>query len=135
MQKSGYLQQEDKVQGAFRALSDPTRRTILMHLSRQDMTIAEVAGHFDVTRAAIKKHLTILEEGDLIRVEPRGRERVNCLQADALRAASDWLAYFSQFWDTRLAKLQEVVEAHEKEKRQDQAERTAAKQSEGEKND
>jgi len=43
-------------QGAFRALSDPTRRQILMHLAEADMTIAEVASRFEITRGAVKKH-------------------------------------------------------------------------------
>ncbi len=58
-------------QAAFRALADPTRRAILHHLSTGDMTIGEVAANFDMTRAAVKKHLIILEEGDLVRVTPR----------------------------------------------------------------
>ena len=60
--------EQPNVQNAFRALADPTRRGILMFLSEQDMTIAEVSGHFEITRAAVKKHLTILEEGELISV-------------------------------------------------------------------
>jgi len=48
-------------QATFRALSDPTRRGILRILAGGDQTIGQVAGHFDVTRPAIKKHLAILE--------------------------------------------------------------------------
>ena len=111
--------QRDPLQGAFRALSDPTRRAILMHLSRQDMTIGEVVERFDVTRAAIKKHLTILEEGELIRVDAQGRERINRLQPQGLKVVSDWVAYFDRFWDDRLAALQQAVEQHEQAKRDD----------------
>jgi len=101
------------VQGAFRALADPTRRGILLHLARQDMTIGEVAGQFDITRAAVKKHLTILEEGDLISVHTRGRERINHLEPQTLKSVSDWLGYFNRFWDDRLAKLGDAIEQHE----------------------
>lgn len=103
----------DNVQNAFRALSDPTRRTILLHLGEQDMTIGEVCGHFDMTRAAVKKHLTILEEGALISVHPRGRERVNRLEPMALKSAADWLNHFNRYWDERLAQLQQAVEAED----------------------
>lgn len=99
----------DVVQGAFRALADPTRRTILMHLGEQDMTIGEVCTHFDMTRAAVKKHLTILEEGALISVHPRGRERINRLEPAALKSVADWLNHFNRFWDERLAQLQHAV--------------------------
>jgi len=102
-----------QVQGTFRALADPTRREILMMLSRQDLTIREVSDNFDMTRAAVKKHLRILEEGELIVVKKKGRERINQLQPQAIRTASEWLNYFNKFWDQRLSSLQQAVERQE----------------------
>lgn len=96
-------------QSTFRALADPSRRMILMHLSGKDMTIGEVADQFDMTRAAIRKHLTILEEGKLISVHARGRERINRLEPAGLKPVSEWISYFSQFWDDRLTGLQEAI--------------------------
>lgn len=104
------------IQGAFRALADPSRRQILLHLSSQDMTIAQVAEHFDMTRAAIKKHLTILEEGKLISVRRRGRERINHLEPKALRPVADWVGFFDQFWDNKIGKLKAAVETAEGKK-------------------
>ena len=98
------------VQGPFRALADPTRRMILMHLSTSDMTIGEVATHFDMTRAAVKKHLTILEQGALISVHPKGRERMNRLEPMGLKSVADWINHFSRFWDERLSRLQTAIE-------------------------
>jgi len=98
-----------EIQATFRALADPTRREILTHLSKHDMTIGEVASKFEVTRAAIKKHLIILEEGKLISVQSRGRERINHLESQALKPASEWMNYFSQFWDGKLGALQEFI--------------------------
>lgn len=97
------------LQGTFRALADPTRRMILTHLSAKDMTIGEVADHFDMTRAAIKKHLIILEEGELISVHIKGRERINHLEPTALKSASEWFDFFSGFWDERLSRLQKAI--------------------------
>ncbi len=102
-----------ELQSVFRALSDPTRRDILVFLSRQDMTIGEVADRFDITRAAVKKHLTVLEQGDLISVHPRGRERINRLEPLGLKTANDWLNHFDRFWDQRLHALQDAVENKE----------------------
>lgn len=96
-------------QPVFRALADPTRRQIMMMLREREMTIGEVADGFDVTRAAIKKHLLILERGKLISVHPRGRERVNRLQPDALKPVSEWIDYFSAFWDQRLDNLASAI--------------------------
>lgn len=97
-------------QETFRALADPTRRSILMLLSEQDMSIGDVAAHFEVTRGAIQKHLSILEEGKLISVRSAGRERINHFEPSNLQAASDWIGYFDRYWDKRLAGLKQAIE-------------------------
>ena len=97
-------------QDAFRALADPTRRNILMLLSSEDMSIGDVAAKFDVTRSAVKKHLSILEEGKLISVRAVGRERINHFEPAALRAVSDWIGFFEQFWDERLTSLKRAID-------------------------
>lgn len=100
----------DPLQPAFRALADPTRRQILHLLSSADLTIAQVSDRFDMTRAAVKKHLTVLSDGGLITVEPRGRERVNRLRPEGMKPIRDWLQYFDAFWDDRLTALQSAIE-------------------------
>ena len=94
----------------FKALGDPTRQQILGLLAMQDLTIAQVAGHFDMTRAGVKKHMKILEEGRLINVTPSGRERINTLNKDGFNVVADWVTYFDQFWDDKLGALRALVE-------------------------
>ncbi len=97
-------------QAAFRALADPTRRYILQMLTQDDLTIAQVADQFDMTRAAVKKHLSVLSDGGLIQVEARGRERINRLNPNGLRPVLDWFQIFDSFWDDRLAALKTEIE-------------------------
>lgn len=97
-------------QMGFRALADPTRRNILQLLAKNDMTIAEVADNFQMTRAAVKKHLTILHEGGLISVQVSGRSRLNTLEPDGLKRVFDWFSYFDAFWDDRLDTLKAEIE-------------------------
>lgn len=97
-------------QAAFRALADPTRRDILRLLTHQDMTIAQVSDQFDMTRAAVKKHLTVLSDGGLINITTRGRERINALNPAGLAPVFDWLEYFDGFWDDRLTTLKSQIE-------------------------
>lgn len=106
-----------EIQGAFRALADPTRRQILAHLSSDDMTIGELVDRFDMTRAAVKKHLVILEQGQLISVRARGRERINRLEPMGLKSVSDWISYFSRFWDDRLGDLKHAIDNHQGDNR------------------
>ncbi len=98
------------VQPVFRALADPTRREIISMLADGARPIGDIAGAFDVTRPAIAKHLRILEEGGLISVEVKGRERINRLNPHALKSAADWLNYFDRIWDDRLETLKQAVE-------------------------
>jgi DNA-binding transcriptional ArsR family regulator len=100
----------EREQMGFRALADPTRRSILQLLATNDMTISEVAENFAMTRAAVKKHLTILNEGNLISVQREGRTRRNALNAEGLKQLFDWFGYFEAFWDSRLDKLKSEIE-------------------------
>lgn len=100
----------DTTQLAFRALADPTRRDILTLLSQQEMTIADVSARFDMTRAAVKKHLTVLSDGGLITVTAQGRERINRINPAGFAPALDWFEYFDSFWDSRLTALKSAIE-------------------------
>ena len=94
----------------FRALADPTRRSILLMLADGDRTVGEVASRFAMTRPAVAKHLKVLGDGGLVTVEARGRERINRLNPEPLAQVAHWVARFEVFWDARLAALKTEVE-------------------------
>ena len=81
----------------FAALSDPTRRAILTMLLEDDMAVTDVAEPFEISLAAISKHLMILGRAGLIAQEKRGRVKWCKLQPDAMRDASIWMQGFGQF--------------------------------------
>lgn len=81
----------------FSALADPTRRAILQMLLEDDMAVTDVAEPFDMSLAAISKHLVTLTRAGLIAQEKRGRVKWCKLQPDAMRAASIWMQSFGQF--------------------------------------
>ena len=81
----------------FAALADPTRRRILSMLLEDDMAVTDVAEPFEMSLAAISKHLTILAGAGLIGQEKRGRVKWCKLEPDALKAASVWMQGFGQF--------------------------------------
>lgn len=81
----------------FAALADPTRRAILSMLLEDDMAVTDVAEPFEMSLAAISKHLAILAHAGLIAREKRGRVKWCKLEPDALRAASVWMQGFGQF--------------------------------------
>lgn len=81
----------------FAALSDPTRRAILTMLLEDDMAVTDVAEPFEMSLAAISKHLRILAGAGLIAQERRGRVTWCKLDPDALKDASVWMQGFGQF--------------------------------------
>ncbi len=81
----------------FAALSDPTRRAILAMLLEDDMAVTDVAEPFEMSLAAISKHLGLLSRAGLISQEKRGRVKWCKLEPDAMRAASVWMQGFGQF--------------------------------------
>lgn len=81
----------------FAALADPTRRAILSMLLEDDMAVTDVAEPFEMSLAAISKHLGILSRAGLISQERRGRVTWCKLEPDALRNASIWMQSFGQF--------------------------------------
>ncbi|WP_163847357.1 ArsR/SmtB family transcription factor [Pseudooceanicola aestuarii] len=81
----------------FHALGDPTRRAILRMLLEDDMAVSDVADPFDMSLAAISKHLLILARAGLITQEKRGRVKWCKLEPDALRGASVWMQGFGQY--------------------------------------
>ena len=85
-----------KLDQVFAAIADPTRRRILAMLLEDDMAVTDVADPFEMSLAAISKHLTVLTAAGLISQEKRGRVKWCKLEPDALREASVWMQGFGQ---------------------------------------
>ncbi len=79
-------------------------------LAAGEHSLGDIASNYEMTRPAVTKHLKVLEQGGLIQVRSQGRERLHTLQPAALKSVSDWLSFFSQFWDDKLETLKMVVE-------------------------
>jgi DNA-binding transcriptional ArsR family regulator len=93
----------------FHALSDATRRGILQQLTGVEMTVGEIAQPYEMSLAAVSKHLRVLERAELVQMERKGNYRMVRLRADTLRLAQNWLAYYEEFWQARLDALAETL--------------------------
>jgi DNA-binding transcriptional ArsR family regulator len=90
---------------AYSALADPTRRAILARLRKGEATVTELTEPFDLTQPTITKHLQVLERAGLI---SRGRDaqRRPCrLEPAALEMAATWLLDFRSFWEASFDRL------------------------------
>jgi DNA-binding transcriptional ArsR family regulator/uncharacterized protein YndB with AHSA1/START domain len=98
----------------WKALSDPSRRRILDLLRESPRTTGELCDFFSVSRFAIMKHLTILEEAELVLVRRHGRERWNHLNVVPLQQIYErWLRPYEAQWATSLLQLKRKVEQTE----------------------
>jgi DNA-binding transcriptional ArsR family regulator len=102
-----------RLDAVFHALSDRTRRSILRDVAVKEKTVGEVARPYRMTLAAVSKHLNVLERADLIARERRGSFQIVKLQAQTLRPAEAWLAFYEKFWSRRIDALQIYLEGEE----------------------
>lgn len=93
----------------FQVIGDPSRRKMLMLLSEDSLTINSLAENFQMSRPAVSKHVKILYGAGFISIKDVGRERYCTLQKDGFEELQAWLAYFDQFWASRLKKLENLL--------------------------
>src|SRR6266853_925316 len=84
------------------AISDPTRRAILDRLARGPARVTDIAEPFEMSLAAVSKHVRMLERAGLIRRARRGREHTLTLDARPLRRVAQWTSRYERFWNERL---------------------------------
>ncbi len=101
---------DDRLDAVFSALADPTRRRILVRLSRGSASITELAEPFDMTLPAVSKHLRVLERARLVRRERDGWYHRCHLEGRPLGEAVSFLERWRPFWDKTLEQLAEHVE-------------------------
>lgn len=93
----------------FNAIADPTRRDILMSLTREAKNVNTLAEQFDMSRQAVSLHLKYLDECGVISFRQEGRQRYCQLKAEKLNEVADWLEPFRQLWEARFNQLDEVL--------------------------
>ena len=99
-----------RLDAAFAALSDATRRGILEQLGRSDASITTLAEKFHMTLTGMKKHVGILEQAGLVSTEKVGRVRTCKLGPRRLEEEAAWLESYRQLWESRFDELDRVVE-------------------------
>ena len=94
---------------AFQVIADPSRRQMLMMLSKDNMTISSLAENFDMSRPAVSKHIKILYTAGFISIKDIGRERYCTLKQDGFNELQDFINYFDKFWTNKLKKLRDIL--------------------------
>lgn len=108
----------DRLNATFAALADPTRRAILLRLSRGEASVTELAEPFRMSQPAISKHLKVLEKAGLISRHPGkdrrdGRRAPSRIEGRSLAEIDGWLGDFKKFWAASFDRLDQVLEEME----------------------
>ncbi|MDB4943270.1 MAG: ArsR family transcriptional regulator [Labilithrix sp.] len=99
------METAERLDLAFAALADPTRRAILARLERGEATVAELAEPFGLRQPTISKHLKVLEQAGFVTHTRDAQRRPRRLVVGALKDVDAWLAPFRKQWEARLDNL------------------------------
>ena len=104
-----YELSEEQVNKVFRALADATRRDIVRRTLHAEISISDLAASYDMSFAAVQKHVAALEAAGLVRKIARGRERIVPGQADTIRHAPELLSSLEVIWRQRISRIDDFL--------------------------
>ena len=98
-------------------MADATRRDILAHAISREQSVSELARRYEMSFAAVQKHVAVLERAALITKERRGREQIVHGNPTTVRRATELLGIFEQLWIERATKIADVLAGEKGERR------------------
>ena len=108
---------EDQVDLIFHALADRTRRDIMGKVSTADQSISDLARQYEVSFAAIQKHVSVLEKASLVTKHQQGRQKLVRNNPDTLQRAAELLAAYERVWTRRIDAIGQILDQERPEQR------------------
>lgn len=105
-----YSHAPQKLDTLFYSLSDPIRRDILHRVAKSEHSVGELVSQFEISFAAISKHLKVLEKSSLIHKRKEGKKHMITLAPDALKSADEYLEQYRLMWQSRHDKLAKLLQ-------------------------
>lgn len=103
---------DDQVDALFQALADRTRRDIVRRVLADGLSVSELAADYDMSFAAVQKHVAVLERAGLISKRRDGRRQMAHAEVDPIRSVRDMLGELESLWRARVRRIDELL-AHE----------------------
>lgn len=100
---------EDRADALFHALSDRTRRDILRRALAGEHSVTALAARYDMSFAAVQKHVAVLERAGLLTKRRHGRERLASGDVEAVRSVSSMLDEIEDVWRGRVARIEALL--------------------------
>jgi DNA-binding transcriptional ArsR family regulator len=104
------LAEAERLDRAFHALADPSRRSIVARLSQGPASVSELAAPLAMSLPAVVQHIDVLRTSGLVRSEKIGRVRTCTLEPAPLRFVEQWIAQHRGLWELRLERLGDVLD-------------------------
>lgn len=106
---------DPEVDRIFRALADATRRDILRRTLQHEASVSQLAQAYDMSFAAVQKHVATLAAADLVSKRAAGRERVVRGNPETVELARELLDRYEQIWRDRITRLDELLDQNRKD--------------------
>jgi DNA-binding transcriptional ArsR family regulator len=100
---------DEQVDRLFQALADSTRRDILERSISHEQSVSSLAAHYDMSFAAVQKHVAVLERAELVSKERRGREQIVRGHEPTVQKALRLLEAYEELWVQRATQIAEVL--------------------------
>ncbi len=101
--------QSDLLSDIFQSLADATRRDILKRVAKKEMSVGEIAQRYNLTFAAVSKHLKVLEKAKLVVKRRQGKQQFVTMAPATIKDATNFLEYYQKLWDDRFDSLEEYL--------------------------
>jgi DNA-binding transcriptional ArsR family regulator len=108
------VEQTSQLDSIFRSLADPIRRDILNRVTKRELSVGELVEKYEVSFAAISKHLKVLERANLILKRKEGKKYMVALAPEAFEEAHEYLEQYRQMWESRYNKLEAILKEDKK---------------------
>lgn len=99
----------------FRALADPTRRAIFERLTRDELSVKQIADAMPISQPAVSQHLNVLSEAQLVSGRRQGRQTFYSAVPHGLQPLIDWMEPYRAFWTERVEALNDLLDQMEEE--------------------
>ena len=100
---------ENRVDALFHALADRTRRDIMRRVLAGEHSVSALAAKYDMSFAAVQKHVAVLEKAGLLTKRRSGREQLASGDVEAVRSVASMLTELEQLWRGRIARIDELI--------------------------
>ncbi|WP_113902895.1 MULTISPECIES: ArsR/SmtB family transcription factor [Brevibacterium] len=102
---------DDQADALFHALSDRTRRDIVRRVMDEGQSVSTLAAKYDMSFAAVQKHVAVLERAGLVNKRRRGREQVARTDVGTIRSAQELLGELEHLWRERVERIDDLLAA------------------------